>query len=301
MTWIAPLAEGDEARIRSLVAARGLVEGHDLRLSVERERKEQEEALDAQAERLLSARPDVIVVNAAVIGSLKKRTRDIPVVFYNLNIDPVKGELVESLQRPGTNFTGTTLGFDDFAPKIWELLKEISPSMKRAGLLVPAEGMREGLEAAAEARRTGKATWSEIHDRAADALGIEIVHIGISRDWSAKQIAAEIARAQVQGIWVGVGTPSMPQFLKASKLPAVSHSFGPVRRGTAHAGVEWNLREGEAYAALILSRILRGESPATIPVYRMNKWRVAYNLAAARSAGIEIPATLRLRADEVYE
>jgi len=85
---------------------------------------------------LITLAPDVILANgSAAVSSLLQSTRTLPVVFTSL-IDPVGGGFVDSLARPGGNVTGFTLSEHGTSAKWLELLKEISPGVTRAAVLL---------------------------------------------------------------------------------------------------------------------------------------------------------------------
>ena len=87
------------------------------------------------AAELVGLSPDVILASAsAAMGALQQTTRTVPVVFVNI-VDPVGAGFVESLARPGGNATGFTNFEYGLSGKWLELLKEIAPSVARAGVL----------------------------------------------------------------------------------------------------------------------------------------------------------------------
>jgi putative ABC transport system substrate-binding protein len=276
--------------VRRLLKARGLVEGRDLRLTFENvpEFIPPKEA-EARAKRLIALRPDILVVEANPILGTLFNVRDMPIVFYNLAGDPAEWGLVESLRRPGRNFTGTTLLYSRILPKIWELLVQLKPSIKHAALMMSLDWKKAYGDPV------------EAFQKAAAGLGIEVRMAWIPQDATAKEIGAIVKSSDAQGVWMGIWTPSTEvfKFLKESRMPAVTDRIEHVEKGVI-AGLGWNLREGEEYAVGVVEKILRGESPSTIPVYVMNKWRLVVNVGAAQAAGIPLPPSLLVAAEETY-
>ena len=308
--------DGLPERVRKLFAALGLVEGRDFVLTFEEGIEHQPEAVvESNTERLIRLRPDAFVLESPeFLFSLRKRTQAIPIVFYNLVSNPVEVGIVESHNRPGQNVTGTWMAFDEMLPKFWELLKELKPSMRRAGLLCPREiaeihklpvvnGRAPGLvvsDPMASAAYADNPLY-RIHVRAAATLGVELFNVWTPAGATASEIAAVVRRERVEGLWVAMRTPGSLEFTRTTRIPTVANDYHHlVKDGGAIAGLAWQLQEGEGYAVRIVHRLLQGEAPATIPVYRMNQWRLELNLSAARRAGIEVPPALRVRANDIY-
>jgi putative ABC transport system substrate-binding protein len=290
-------------RIRGFFKAHGLVDGRDVMiLFMDLQGRNDAAAGEALADRILRERPDIIVMVAHyALRFLRSRTRDIPVVFYHLGGDPAKLGLVESLQRPGTNFTGTTVGYTEYLSRKWQYLKEIAPWVKRAGTLTEKELVEDA---------KGDPMWGALYveykrmERATEErLGMEIVDVLVPRGASMDEMVAIIRASGVQGLMLDPYLPlprQFPDYLKTSRIPAIANSFGQVKAGIL-MGTGWNWSEGEDYAVTVVHRILQGESVATIPVYQIRGYLLAINRATARAMGIEVPPSLLVQANELYD
>jgi putative ABC transport system substrate-binding protein len=118
------------------------------------------------AAELIALAPDVVFTDAgSVVGALQRVSRTVPIVFVT-TIDPVGGGWVESLARPGTNATGFSYNEFSIGGKWLELLKEITPSVRRAAVIrdvsVPA----------------GSGGFGAVQT-AAPSLGVEVTAIGV--------------------------------------------------------------------------------------------------------------------------
>jgi putative ABC transport system substrate-binding protein len=243
----------------------------------------------AFAKELVALNPEMIFVNStSATAALHRETRTIPVVFTTVS-DPVGSGFVASLARPGGNFTGFINVEASIAGKWLGLLKEIAPSLKRACMMY----------------NPAIATYSEYYlkpfEAAANANGVASVTLLVS---SAADIAQAFAtRERDDGIvvmsdaFLAVNGTVINDMTLKYRVPVVS---GISQSGSliAYAPDTVDLfRRSAAY----VDRILRGASPADLPVQLPTKFELSVNLKEAKALGLELPATLLARADEVIE
>jgi putative ABC transport system substrate-binding protein len=252
---------------------------------------------DDQAAAFVAAHVDVIVAFedksiAAAQAATGKMEHPIPVVFLHPS-DPVRDGLVESLSHPGGNLTGV-FGARDPVVRQLELYKEIMPGLRRLLTLVDPDP-------------TDKATpvlLAEAKD-AAQRLGLEL-------DIAEASTAADLERAfhsltpgEVDGAFLL--SPSLRlnfskvtiELATAANLPVQAHRKEWVEQGALFSlGVDVG-PVGDAGARFVDS-ILRGKSPADLPVEEVSKIQFAINLARARELGIVVPENVITRADVVY-
>jgi ABC-type uncharacterized transport system substrate-binding protein len=243
---------------------------------------------------LVAANPDVLLADATPsTAALQRETRTIPIVFARVT-DPVGQGFVASMARPGSNVTGFTNFERDIGGKWLELLKEAVPGTKRVAVIynpqtAPFTGFfQQSIEAAARAN------------------GVALVDAPVR---SVSQLEATIA---VQGSEPGGGLVlHTDSFLVVHRdLIAGSAAYhrlptiGPARAFSASGClISYAVDVSSMYrgAATYVDRILRGEKPADLPVQAPTKFELAINLKTAKALGLEVPATLLARADEVIE
>jgi putative ABC transport system substrate-binding protein len=235
-----------------------------------------------------------LIFATALISALaaKAATAIIPVVFVS-GPDPVQLGLVASLNRPGGNLTGVTLFTSTVAAKRLELLHELLPSNPTFAFLVNP----------ANTRAESDIQQMEI---AARALGQPIVVLKAGTDGELLATFATLAQRQVRAVIVG-GDPffnSRAQQLVAlathHRIPAIY----PLREFAAVGGlISYGSSISDAYrlAGTYAGRILKGAKPAELPILQPTKFELILNLKTATTLGIDVPAQLLARADEVIE
>jgi putative tryptophan/tyrosine transport system substrate-binding protein len=270
----------------------GWTEGKDARIDT-RWAADDADRYRRYSEELLALTPDVILASSSPsVAALLRVTRSVPIVFANV-IDPVGAGFVTSMARPRGNATGFTAFEYSISGKWLELLKEITPNLTRVAVL------REPSLAA------GIGQFAAIQSAAASS-GVELSAID-SRD------AGEIERAlaafahEPNGGVIITGSSSavthrelIISLAMRYRLPNVyPFRYYPASGGLASYGPDSIavFRRAAAY----VDRVLRGEKPANLPVQAPTKYELVINLKTAKALGLEIPATVLARADEVIE
>jgi len=246
------------------------------------------------AEELIALDPEVIV---AVGGSfptqvLKERTTSIPIVMLNTSY-PVEAGFVASLARPGANVTGITNQLQDLSLKNIELMRELVPGLQRFGLIWEPDNLGSRLAAAefqAGAPRIG-VTLVSAPLRSADDLNVAFDILTRERAEAVLIHPTPIASRQRARI---------VEFATKRRLPTLTPADVHMRAGyLVSYGPDW--LEMHRRAAHYVDRILRGASPAELPVEQPTRFTLGFNLKTARAIGLEIPPALLARADEVVE
>jgi putative ABC transport system substrate-binding protein len=227
------------------------------------------------------------------VEALQRATHDLPVVFANV-IDPVGAGFVASLARPGGNATGFIAYEYSISGKWLELLKELSPSLKRVAVV------RDPLTAA------GIGQFAAIQAFASSSSGLELTAIDPRDPAEIKRAFAALASERNGGVIVTGSTPAatyrdlLASLARQYQLPAVyAFQYFTANGGLASYGP--NNLDIYVGAAAYVDRVLRGEKPADLPVQAPSKYELSINLRTAKAMGIELPPTLLARADEVIE
>jgi putative ABC transport system substrate-binding protein len=246
-----------------------------------------------RAAELVALVPDVILAHGSVqVGPLLQATRSVPIVFVIVT-DPVGGGFVASLARPGGNATG----FMDFeyvlSGKWLELLKQIAPRVTRVAILRdPTIPSSIGQLAAIQS--------------AAASLGVELTPIDLRDTSQIERAVVLFARNANAGLIVLANRLAaqhrdlITALAAKHRLPAVY----PYRYYVASGGlISYGPNTGEQYrlAAGYVDRILKGEKPADLPVQAPTKYELVINLKTAKALGLDVPATVYARANEVIE
>ena len=295
---IASAADDSENQARMAALLQGLTQlgwtdGRNLRIDTRWATTDADE-LRRHATELAALAPDVLVAasGTATAAPLLQATRTVPIVFVVV-VDPIGAGFVASLARPGGNATGFTMFEYGLSGKWLELLKQIAPGVTRVAVLRdPSIASGVGQFAAVQA--------------VAPSFGVELSPVDV-RD------APEIERAVTAFVQYGNGglivTPSpvanryrdlIATLAARHRLPAVYGSRQYVAAGGLMSYGP-DLIDQFRRAAGYVDRILKGEKPAELPVQTPTKYELVINMRTAKALGLDVPATVLARADEVIE
>jgi ABC-type uncharacterized transport system substrate-binding protein len=242
---------------------------------------------------LATLAPDVILANSsAAVGSLLQATRTVPIVFA-IVADPVGAGFVDSLARPGGNATGFTPFEYGVSGKWLELLKQVAPGVTRVAVVRdPTTAVGLGQFGAIQAL--------------APSLGVEVSPINLRDAGEVEPGITAFVRSSNDGLIVtgsplALGHRDLIVALAARhKLPAVYPArFFVAAGGLISYGPDFldQFRRAAGY----VDRILKGEKPSDLPVQAATKYQLTINLKTAKALGLDVPATVLARADEVIE
>jgi ABC-type uncharacterized transport system substrate-binding protein len=240
---------------------------------------------------LVRQRVDVIVASSqAPALAAKRATQTIPIVMVNAR-DPVEVGLVASLARPGGNVTGVSQQLTpEIRAKQLQLLKEMLPKGSRV-VVLRSPSMTVGLRE---------------YETAGQALGLRVTFVEVrSRDDLGPAFAA-MTRDRVDALLVPGDTflfterQHVAELAREHRLPGIYSA----REFTEAGGLmSYSARLTEQFrrAAVYVDKILRGASPATLPVESPSQYELVINLKTAKALGLTIPQALLQRADEIIQ
>jgi putative tryptophan/tyrosine transport system substrate-binding protein len=235
----------------------------------------------------------ILASNTPAVAALRQQTRTIPIVFVRVS-DPVGQGFVQSLARPGGNVTGFSVYDAALMGKWVQLLKEVAPCVTRIAIMFNpgtapyAALLNRGIETAAPSFEM-TATLAPVHDdpEIEDAIAAQAREpggglIALPDSFTTSRRDMIIAAALRHRLPL-IGASDV--FPKAGGL--MSYGFGLV--------------DQYAQAASYIDRILKGASPADLPVQQPTKYTLIINLKTAEALGLTVPERLLALADEVIE
>jgi putative ABC transport system substrate-binding protein len=244
------------------------------------------------AAQLVHLNVDVLVTFAAPgTQAAKSATSTIPIVMA-VTTDAVGTGLIASLARPGGNVTGTTVLNPELMAKRLELLKEIVPAITQAAVL-----FNPGNAANGPVRQAMETT--------AKALQVGLRPFELRGSSDLERVFAAMADSKIDALVVHddqvlIGNAkALATFAAQQKLPSCGFLEFVVAGGLAAYGV--NFVELCRRAAYFVDKILKGTTPADLPVEQPTKFELSINLKTANALGLQVPPMLLARADDVIE
>ena len=223
----------------------------------------------------------------------KAATARIPIVFVVAD-DPVRLGLVTSLARPTGNLTGINFFSGELTAKRMELLREMVPATTRVAVLVNPANAANAETTSSEAKSLMRAT----------GLQIEMFNASTSREIN--EAFATLVRDRPDAVLVGLDpffNSRRIQLVQLATRYALPASY-PVRDFAEAGGLMSygaNIADAWRQVGVYSGRILKGAKPSELPVVQSSKFELVINAETARMLGLDVPATLLARADEVIE
>jgi putative tryptophan/tyrosine transport system substrate-binding protein len=269
----------------------GYLDGHNIRIEY-RFSEDRDDRLPALAAELVTLAVDLIVVSGTpAVFAAAQATNTIPIVMVNVAANPVETGLIQSLARPGGNITGTTNMTTQLSQKRLQLLTEIVPGLARVAVFWhppnPTFGpvLRE-LEAAAQ------------------TLGLDLQRLEVLAPEGFEDAFQAATRGRV-GALVVPPDPLTSNWLSVVADLALQYRLPTLfeRREFVEAGglMSYGARLVDLYgrSATLVDKILKGASPADLPVEQPMIFDFVVNLKTARALGIPFSNEILLQVTEV--
>ena len=290
MSLYQPDADPPSALRQGLRTA-GYVEGQNLVIEW-RYAQGRDDRLPALAAELVRLKVDLIVADITIgVRAAMQATSAIPIVMA-VSADAVGGGLVSSLARPGGNVTGLSILLAETSVKRLQLLKEAAPKVSRVAVLWdPGTPFH-------------RAMLKEI-DTASPSLRLQSLAIAVKSRDDLGNALSEIARAHADAVFVSQGmSPTarrqLLDFVAKHRLPTMFLLRDYVSAGGLMS-YSPDFSEMFRRAGTYVDKILKGASPADLPVEQPTKFELTINLKTAKALGLTIPPSVLGRADQVIE
>ena len=266
----------------------GYIDGQNVRYEFRSDQGQASRLPDLAAE-LVRLKVDLIVAwFTPAARAAKQVTQSVPIVMALVG-NPVETGLVQSLARPGGNVTGMAAVGAELAGKCVDLIRELLPSAHRVAALANApdpfsKPFLEKIELA------GKATGTTI----------EPILIHNAEELDAAFPAMEKGRPDAVIVQPSLPTKHVAELALRHRVPAVSF----IREVADEGGLmSYGVAEADAYrrAAAYVDKILKGATPADLPVQQPTHFELVVNMNTAKALGLTVPQSLLQRADEVIE
>ena len=274
------------------LAERGFIEGRNLEIMYTNAEGKLD-TLRAAASEMARRKCDLIFgpSNEPGLRAVQQAAPGLPIVIVAADFDPVAAGHIARLARPGGRITGVSLLQTELPAKRLEVLKDLVPKLRRAGVLADPAGAGQ----------------LKVTRAAALQLGVElVVHEFDRTPYDFDAAFAVFKRARVDALLVlgsAYFVPSrklIPQLALHHQLPSVFHNNLWAEQGGL---LSYGPSFSEAYrsAADLVAKVLNGANPGELPMEQSTIIEMVLNLKTARALNLKIPEAIRLRADRVIE
>jgi putative ABC transport system substrate-binding protein len=239
---------------------------------------------------LIQMKVDLIITGGPqAVRAAKEATSVIPIVMGRMD-DVVEHRLVTSLARPGGNITGLSFQTGELSGKWLDLLKEVLPKLSRAAILWDTSSTAGQLSTV---------------EASARSLGLQL-EVSKMSPWSDLDSAfQDVKKQRAQGLIILASPIFTAQRMRLAdlavrnRLPAIYYHEGFAAAGGLLAYGPKLSEFSWRRAAMFIDKILKGASPADLPVEQPTKFEFIINLKTAKQMGLTIPPNVLARADKV--
>ncbi len=270
----------------------GYIEGSNVTMEY-RWADDQYDRLPALAADLVGRRVSVIFANGPSVAVAKAATSNIPIIFLTGD-DPVLLGFVASFNRPSGNATGIAILSGELAAKRLELLHELVPHARTIAVLINTDY-----------RPVSQRFRADI-DTAAHTLGLIVQFLQTNNEREIIEAFNTLGQSGPGALLVGPG-PFLDSrrglLVGLAAQRAIPAAYETRAAAVAGGLVSYGADVGDAYrqAGMYSGRVLKGENPSDLPVFRATKFELVINLRTAKALGLDVPLGLSAGADEVID
>jgi putative tryptophan/tyrosine transport system substrate-binding protein len=250
--------------------------------------------LPGMAADLVRRHVTIIAATGSTASALaaKQATSTIPIVF-EIGGDPIAAGLVDSPDVSGGNVTGVSLNIAALTQHQFELLREVFPKASTVAVFLNPDN------------RNSPAQKARV-EAAARAVGLQTLMLDVSKESGFERPFMTLQQRGADALFVG-NDPYFLEWRQEIVSLAAVHSMPTIYASRAFVvagglmSYGASLSDGYHQVGLYVGRILKGEKPSDLPVVNSTKFQFAINLTTAWSLGLNPPAALLSRADEVMQ
>jgi putative ABC transport system substrate-binding protein len=241
---------------------------------------------------LVQTKVDLIITGGPqAVRAAKEGTSAIPIVMGRMD-DVVEHGLVSSLARPGGNITGLSFQTGELSGKWLDLLKEVLPKLARATILWDTSSTAGQLSTVEASARSMGLQFEVLKASALSDLDRGFQDARKQRGQGLIILASPIFTAQ---------RIRLANLAVKNRLPAIYYHEGFAEAGGLLAYGPKLSEFSWRRAATFVDKILKGASPAELPVEQPTNFDFVVNLNAAKQLGITIAPSVLARADKVIK
>ncbi len=262
----------------------GYEEGKNLKVEYQSAQGDQS-VLQSIAQKFASSKLDLVLAIATPSAqAMARETKDIPILITAVT-DPVAAKLVNSLDKPGTNVTGTT----DMNPlkEQFDLLKKVVPNAKKVGVIYNAGEDNSQIQV-------------KMAEGFASQMGLELVKATVATTADVLQ-ATQSFVGRVDAIYVPTdntvvsAVDSVIQVANKNKIPVIAGESSVVDKGgLATIGINYE-KLGKQTGEMAL-KVLKGEKPQNMPIQSQKDLDTVFNQATLNLLGLKVPAEFQQKA-----
>jgi putative tryptophan/tyrosine transport system substrate-binding protein len=289
---IGPGVPAQDEAFRQGLRDLGYAEGQNIVIERRRAERSPDELPDAAAELARLSVDLIVAAGGATIPAAMQATTTIPIVMV-LASDPVQSGYVAGLARPGGNVTGLSQITGQLSAKRLELLKEAVPGLAEVGFLWNPDISGRGSEL------------SET-ESAARALGLRVRAMAARTLQELEAAFAAAAADPPDAIYlqnnflINPNQGRIAEWAARSRLPTI---YGIREFAEAGGLMAYGPNQPDMFrrAATYADKILKGMSPAELPVEQPTKFDFVINLKTAQALGLTIPQSVLQQATELIQ